>query len=51
MYIAQIVGEPKCDSEIKDLVWIDKNYEQKGIKLGSVLGKFVVPKLVEMGLM
>ena len=51
VYIAQIIGEPKCDSEIKDLVWIDKNYEQKGIKLGSVLGKFVVPKLVEMGLM
>lgn len=51
VYIATTAGEPKCDSEIKDLVWIDKDYEQKGIKLGSVLGKFVVPKLVEMGLM
>ena len=51
VYFAEIVGEPKCDSEIKDLVWIDKDYDKKGIKLGSVLGKFVVPKLVEMGMM
>ena len=51
VYFASIEGEPHCDSEIKDLVWIDKNYEQQGIKLGSVLGKFVVPKLIELGMM
>ena len=51
MYFADIVGEPACDSEIKELVWIDKDYEKKGIKLGSVLAKFVIPKLVEMGMM
>lgn len=51
VYFAFIEGEPHCDSEIKDLVWIDKNYEQQGIKLGSVLGKFVVPKLIELGMM
>ncbi len=49
VYYAQIIGEPKCDSEIKDLVWIDSNYFKSGIKLGSVLEKFVIPKLVENG--
>ena len=51
VYFASIEGEPHCDSEIKDLVWIDRNYEQQGIKLGSVLGKFVVPKLIDLGMM
>lgn len=50
-YIAEIKGSPRCDSEIKEIVWIDKNYEDHGIKLGSVLAKFVIPKLVEMGVM
>lgn len=51
VYISEIEGNPKCDSEIKDLVWIDKDYSKKGIKLGSVLGKFVIPKLIELGMM
>lgn len=51
VYFSTIVGTPSCDSEIKELVWIDKDYEKKGIKLGSVLAKFVIPKLIEMGLM
>lgn len=51
VYFANIKGEPTCDSEIKELVWIDRNYSENGIKLGSVLAKFVIPKLVEMGLM
>lgn len=51
VYFAETKGEPKCDSEIKDLVWIDRNYSEKGIKLGSVLGKFVIPKLIEMEMM
>ena len=51
VYFANIVGEPTCDSEIKELVWIDRNYEKKGIKLGSVLAKFVIPKLIELEMM
>lgn len=51
VYLAQIEGTPKCDSEIKELVWIDKNYATKGIKLGSILSRYVIPKLVEKGLM
>jgi 8-oxo-dGTP pyrophosphatase MutT (NUDIX family) len=51
VYFANIAGEPNCDSEIKELVWIDRNYTANGIKLGSVLAKFVIPKLVEMEMM
>lgn len=51
VYYADTVGMPKCDSEIKDLVWIDRDYKAKGIELGSVLGKFVIPKLVKLELM
>ncbi len=51
VYFANITGEPNCDSEIKELVWIDRNYAEYGIKLGSVLAKFVIPKLVEMEMM
>lgn len=51
VYFANIIGEPTCDSEIKELVWIDRDYAKNGIKLGGVLEKFVIPKLVEMRLM
>ena len=51
VYFATFTGVPQCDSEIKELVWIDKNYEKNGIKLGSVLSKFVIPKLVDQGYM
>ena len=50
-YIANVTGEPRCDSEIKSLLWIDRNYKEQGIKLGSILEKGVIPKLIEMGLM
>ena len=50
-YIANVTGKPKCDSEITSLLWIDRNYKEQGIKLGSILEKGVVPKLIEMGLM
>lgn len=51
VYFSDIAGEPTCDSEIKELVWIDRDYEKKGIKLGSVLAKFVIPKLIELEMM
>lgn len=51
VYYADIEGEPKCDSEIKSLVWIDRDYKEQGIELGSVLGKYVVPKLIELEMM
>ena len=50
-YIADIEGDIVCDNEIKEAIWIDKNYKEQGIKVGSILGEHVIPKLVERGLM
>lgn len=50
-YIAEINGEIKCKNEIKEAIWIDKDYEKQGIEVGSILGKFVIPELVRKGLM
>ncbi len=51
VYFAEISGKPTSDSEIKNLVWIDRNYSQQGITLGSILSKFVIPELINRGLM
>lgn len=51
VYYANIEGIPKCDSEIKELIWIDRNYKNQGIVLGSILSEFVIPKLIDLDLM
>lgn len=50
-YLAKVCGDVKVDNEIKEYIWIDANYREKQIKLGSVLEKFVIPELVKRGLM
>ena len=35
----------EVENEIKEFCWIDRNYKEKGIKVGSILGKFVLPQL------
>ena len=50
-YLATIEGKIKCNNEIKEAIWIDKNYKEKGIEVGSILGEHVIPKLIEKGLM
>ena len=50
-YIAHIQGELICNNEIKEAIWIDRNYKEQGIKVGSILGEHVIPKLIERGLM
>ena len=44
-------GKIKCKNEIKEAIWIDKDYKKNGIKVGSILGEHVIPNLVERGLM
>ena len=51
VYLANIEGEIQCNNEIKEAIWIDRNYAQKGIVVGSILGKYVIPELIERGLM
>lgn len=51
VYFADTHGIPMCDSEIKELVWIDRDYQNKGIMLGSILEKYVIPELIKRELM
>lgn len=51
VYLVKCSGDPKPDSEIKEYLWVDKNYDRLKITLGSVLEKFVIPHLVKQGLM
>ncbi len=50
-YIATIKGEIKCNNEIKEAIWIDRNYKKQGIKVGSILGEHVIPELIKRNLM
>lgn len=50
-YIAEIKGKIKCKNEIKEAIWIDRNYIEQGVEVGSILGKYVIPELVKKGLM
>lgn len=50
-YLVKIEGNIKVQNEIKEAIWIDRNYEEKGIKVGSILGKYIIPKLIDKNLM
>ena len=50
-YIVNTSGEIKCNNEIKEAIWIDRNYAKKGIKVGSILGDHVIPELIKRNLM
>lgn len=45
VYLCEVGGEINVQNEIKEFCWIDKSYKEKGIKVGSILGKFVLPQL------
>jgi len=50
-YLTKVKGEIICANEIKEAIWIDRNYQQKNIKLGSILEKYVIPELIKRNLM
>jgi len=50
-YLTTVCGEIKVNNEIKEAIWIDRNYKNKGIKVGSILGDYVIPELIKRGLM
>jgi len=50
-YLTKVKGEIICANEIKEAIWIDRNYQQKNIKLGSILEKHVIPELIKRNLM
>lgn len=51
VYRVEIDGEPRAASEIAELRWIGVDYEEEGVRIGSVLASFVVPRMVDEGLM
>ncbi len=46
-YLVQTKDQPKPTNEIEDYSWIGKYYN---IKIASILEKFVIPALIEKGL-
>lgn len=51
IYDVTIDGEPEPRNEIAELCWVDRNYEEAGVHLGSVLTAYVIPRLIQRGLM
>lgn len=51
VYRVEISGEPIADSEIAETRWIDRDYAAGGVRIGSVLSSFVVPKMESEGCM
>lgn len=49
VYTVAIAGTPEPRSEVKEYFWIGRNYRERGVRLGSVLERYVVPKLIERG--
>lgn len=50
-YLVTYTGDIKCANEIKEAIWIDRNYKENGIKVGSILGEHIIPELIRRGLM
>lgn len=50
-YLTKTSGKIKCRNEIKEAIWVDRNYKEQGIKLGSILKKYVIPELIKGNLM
>lgn len=51
VFDVEIEGKPSPQSEIIDLLWIDRDYAAQGISIGSTLANHVVPRLIELGRM
>jgi 8-oxo-dGTP diphosphatase len=49
VFRVEIEGEPRINSEIKELLWVDKNYQDHGVALGSTLARHVIPGLIRSG--
>lgn len=50
-YLTKTSGKIKCRNEIKEAIWVDRNYKEQGIKLGSILKKYVISELIKGNLM
>jgi 8-oxo-dGTP pyrophosphatase MutT (NUDIX family)/hydroxymethylpyrimidine pyrophosphatase-like HAD family hydrolase len=51
VHLVDVDGFPTPGHEIEELAWIDSGYRDEGLALGSVFERFVVPRLIELGLL
>jgi hypothetical protein len=43
-------GVPSPGQEIEELAWVDAGYRERGLAMGSIFDRFVLPRLIEQGL-
>ena len=49
-YFVEFDGLLKCDNEIKEFLWIDRNYKENGILVSHMLEDNIIPELIKRGL-
>ncbi len=49
-YFVEINGEPIATSEINEIVWVDSNYKDKGLRVASIDEDYLIPELKQIGL-
>lgn len=49
--MAELEQEPEAQAEIEEIKWIDRNFKDQGIVVGSLIEKHMIPELIRRGLM
>ncbi len=49
VYLVDVAGSPRPGYEIEELLWVAGDFEQFGIKVGSIFASSVIPRLVDEG--
>ena len=50
-YLAEATGEFTPKTEIKEYLWVDKDWGKQNIKLASIIRKGIIPELINRGLL
>ncbi|MGW2049836.1 NUDIX hydrolase [Streptomyces sp. NPDC001858] len=50
-YVVEVEGEMTPQAELGELRWIDAHFQEQGIKVGSIMAKKVIPRMVSLGRM
>ncbi|MEW5685506.1 MAG: NUDIX domain-containing protein [Pseudomonadota bacterium] len=51
VFKAEIDRAPVARAEIAEARWLDRDFAASGLRVGSILGRFVIPRLVQEGQM
>lgn len=49
-YIVEVEGNIKSDHEIKEFLWIDRNYKENCILVSNMLENNIIPEIIKKGL-